>query len=187
MDEAVLLLVNGLRTPALDGAVSFLSDWGLFGYLLVLAGIGAARRTKKDLAAMRDGWLTFFVTLFVADGILKPIVRRARPSALASLSHSLHVLGTVPPATSFSFPSGTSAACVAGASWIWLRYGPRAGSVALVCAILLALTRLYVGVHWPSDVIGGGLLGAAVAFGIDRLSRRIDAMPGELRSDGRDA
>src|SRR6478735_9616895 len=58
MDEALLLAVNGLRPSALDPIAGFLSEWGLFAFLLVLAGRALATRTRTDLESMRDGWLT---------------------------------------------------------------------------------------------------------------------------------
>ena len=175
MDEALLLLVNGTRTPALDPIASFLTEWGLFAFLLVLLGWGLAKRTRRDLETMRDGWLTFFVTLFASDTVLKTLIARPRPSAVTALASHLHVLGRVPPPTSTSCPSGTAAACAAAAAWLWIRLGPRAGIPAALYALLVSLTRLYVGVHWPSDLVAGWLVGVGVALGVERLSRVISA------------
>lgn len=173
MDESLLFAVNGLRNTALDPVASFLSDWGLFAYLVVLAGWGAWTRRAKELAFARDGWLVFFAALFASDTVLKPMIARPRPTAVAALASQLHVLGRVPPPTSTSFPSGTAAACAAAATWIWIRFGPRAGVAAALYALLISLTRLYVGVHWPSDLLAGWVLGALVAFGVERLNGRI--------------
>lgn len=175
MEESILLAFNGLRSPALDPIVSFLSDWGFYGFLFVLVSVFAKTRLKTHAIAMRDGWLTFFVSLFVSETVIKPLIQRPRPSAVASLHDTLHVLGRTPPPTSFSCPSGTATACAAGAAWIWIRFGPRAGGVAAVFAAALSLTRLYAGLHWPSDLVFGWALGAAVAVGVDRLGRWIDA------------
>lgn len=177
MDEALLLAVNGLRSPGLDRGVAFLSEWGLFAFLVVLAGRGAWTRSARDLASLRDGWLAFFVAVFASDTVLKPMIARPRPTAVEALASQLHVLGRVPPPSSTSFPSGTAAGCAAGAAWIWLRFGPRAGAIAAVYALLISASRLYVGVHWPSDLLAGWIVGAAVAFGVARLSQRIDAVP----------
>ena len=177
MDESILLAINGLRSPALDPVVSFLSDWGFYGYLLVLLAVFAPTRSKAHAIAMRDGWLTFFVSLFVSETIVKPLIRRPRPTTVEALTDSLHVLGTRPPATSFSCPSGTATACAAGAAWIWIRFGPRAGGVAAAIAVLLSLTRLYPRLHWPSDLVLGWLIGTAVAVGVDRFGRWIEARP----------
>ncbi len=177
MDEALLLTINGWRSPALDPLAGFLSEWGLFAFIVVLAARGAWTRTRRDLETMRDGWLAFFVTLFASDTVLKRLVARARPSAVAALASRLHVLGPVPPASSTSFPSGTSAACAAGAAWIWIRLGPRAGIAAALYALLVSITRLYAGVHWPSDLAGGWAVGIAVALGVERLGRDIGSRP----------
>ena len=173
VDEGLLLAINGLRSPALDPIASFLSEWGLFLFLVVLGAWGAWKRTRRDLESMRDGWLAFFVALFASDTVLKSLIGRPRPTAIAALAHQLHVLGRVPPVTSTSCPSGTAAACAAGAAWIWIRFGPRAGAAAISYAVLVSLTRLYAGVHWPSDLLAGWLVGVLVALGVERLSRRI--------------
>jgi undecaprenyl-diphosphatase len=175
MDEWLLLLVNGARTPVLDPVLGFLSDWGLFAFLVALMARALVTRTKRDLESMRDGWLAFFVASFLADTVIKPLIARPRPTTVEALASQLHVLGRVPPATSTSFPSGTAAACAACATWIWLRFGPRAGAVAVIYAVVVSLTRLYVGVHWPSDLIAGGCIGALVAFGVARLSARVSS------------
>jgi membrane-associated phospholipid phosphatase len=175
VDETVLLAVNGLRNPALDPLVSFLTEWGYFAYLAALAAYAATTKSRRDLESMRDGWLAFFVTIFLADTVIKPLVGRVRPSGVASLRDRLHVLGRIPPPSSLSFPSGTAAACACGAAWIWIRFGPRVGVPAVIVAMLLSMTRLYVGVHWPTDVLAGWVLGVAVALAIDRFSNYVAA------------
>jgi undecaprenyl-diphosphatase len=173
MDERLLLAINGMRSPALDPVVGFVAEWGLFAFLIALIALGGWRRDARALASMRDGWLAFFVALFASDTVLKPLIARPRPTAVAALASQLHVLGRVPPPTSTSFPSGTAAACAACAAWIWMRFGSRAGIVAAIYAVLVSLSRLYIGVHWPTDLVAGAVVGVAVAIGIDRLDRRI--------------
>jgi undecaprenyl-diphosphatase len=174
MDESLLLAINGLRSPALDPVAGFVGEWGLFAFPIALVAWGGWKRSPRDLASMRDGWLAFFVALFASDTVIKPLVARPRPTAVAALASQLHVLGRVPPPTSTSFPSGTAAACAACAAWIWMRFGPRAGIVAALYAALVSLSRVYIGVHWPSDLVAGAIVGVAVAMGIDRLDRFIN-------------
>jgi len=173
MDESLLLAINGMRSPALDPVAGFVGEWGLFAFLIALVVLGGWRRSPRDLASMRDGWLAFFVALFASDTVIKPLIARPRPTAVAALASQLHVLGRVPPPTSTSFPSGTAAACAACAAWIWMRFGPRAGIVAALYAALVSVSRVYIGVHWPSDLVAGAVVGIAVAMGIDRLDRAI--------------
>lgn len=170
-ETSLLLFFNGLRAPWLDPIVGFASDWGLYVYLLALLVVLGVRRTRDDARTARDGWLAFFFSLFVSETILKPLIGRLRPTGLASLREQLHVLGTVPPATSTGMPSGTATACMAGATWITLRFGPRWGAIAILGAILLSLTRLYVGVHYPTDLVAGWVVGALCALGVDRFTR----------------
>jgi undecaprenyl-diphosphatase len=181
MEESILLAINGLRSPALDPVVGFVSDWGYYGYLLVLVAVFARARTRANAVAMRDGWLMFFVSLLVSETIVKPLIRRPRPTAVEALNDTLHVLGSRPPATSFSCPSGTATACAASAAWIWLRFGPRAGGIAASIAVLLSLTRLYAGLHWPSDIVLGWVIGGSVAVGVDRFTRWVEAMPADAK------
>lgn len=173
MDESLLFALNGLRSAALDPVASFLSEWGLFAFLVALAIRGTWTRTARDLASMRDGWLAFFAALFVSDTVLKPLIARPRPTAVAALASQLHVLGRVPPPTSTSCPSGTAAACAAAATWIGIRFGPRAGVAAALYGLLISITRIYAGVHWPSDLFVGWLVGVLVALGIERLDALI--------------
>jgi undecaprenyl-diphosphatase len=176
-ETSLLLLVNDLRAPWLDPLVRFLTDWGLYAFPLALLGTLAIRRTRDDARTLRDGWLTFLLSLFVSESVLKPLIARPRPTAVEALRAQLEVLGSVPPAASTGMPSGTATACMAGATWIALRHGPRWGAAAVALALLLSTTRLYVGVHYPSDLVVGWIVGALTALGVDRLARRLDAAP----------
>jgi undecaprenyl-diphosphatase len=64
---------------------------------------------------------------------------------------------------------------MAGATWIALRHGPRWGAVAVAGALMISTTRLYVGVHYPTDLVAGWALGCVTALGVDRLTRWADA------------
>ena len=170
MDLALLRAINALRTPARDAVFSFVGNYGLYLYLLafVLAVLIARRRAA---AACRDGMLAWALALHVSEDLIKPLVHRPRPTADAAVRATLHVLGRVPPAGSFGFPSGTAAACSAGAAWCWLAWGPRAGVPAVLLALLACVSRVYVGVHYPSDVLAGAVLGALAAWGTARFTR----------------
>ncbi len=171
IEESVLLAVNGLRSPPLDPFVSWLNEWGFYVLPLVMIALALRTRTRHDVASARDGWLAFLGALFLSEWVLKPLVHRLRPTASPSLAAQLHVLGPVPPRASLSFPSGTATACVAAAAFIWLAWGRRAGIPATLFALLISVSRLYVGVHWPTDLLAGALIGAGVAYGLWRLSR----------------
>ena len=69
-----------------------------------------------------------------------------------------------------SFPSGHAATSFAGATLLALAL-PRLAWPLLVLAAAIGWSRVYVGVHWPSDVLAGALLGAALAFGVRALPR----------------
>ncbi|MBI5516980.1 MAG: phosphatase PAP2 family protein [Deltaproteobacteria bacterium] len=171
LDETLLRSVNGMRSPALDPGAAWLSEWGLYVGPAALVAVALWRRSRTAAADARDGALVFFLALFVAETALKPWLRRPRPTAVL---HALRVLGPTPSPRSWSLPSGTATACWAVAAWVWLRWGPRAGMCAAIFAGVVSLARLYAGVHWPSDLLAGALVGALVAVGVHWLSRWVE-------------
>ncbi|AKF09383.1 phosphatase PAP2 family protein [Sandaracinus amylolyticus] len=170
MDAELLVAINDLRSPALDAALGPLGEHGYLLYPAFLVALLVMRR-RAVATTTRDGLLAFLLALFVTETFLKPLFARPRPTAIPELLAQLDVLGSVPGARSWSMPSGTAAACGAGAAWIWSRLGWRAGLPAAIIAVLACFARLYAGVHWPTDLLFGATLGIFVALGVDRFSR----------------
>lgn len=173
MDEAVLLFVNGLRSPSLDGPLGLVGDWGYLVFPLLLLLLALRTRTKAALRSMLDGWLAYLLALFVVETILKPLVGRARPTSIASLAASLEVLGRA--SSSPSFPSGTATACAAGVVWLALRHreSPLERGIlafALLIAVAASAARVYAAAHYPTDVVAGWVAGAAVAWAVHRVT-----------------
>lgn len=175
MDESLLLAINGLRAPWLDAVLGPLSQWGIYGLLLLML-VGLAR-WREHARSVRDGWLAWFVGLYLTEMVIKPIVGRPRPTADEQLREALEVLGKMPSEGSVSFPSGTASAAFAASTWIWLRFGHVPGALATALASVIGLSRVYAGVHWPTDILAGALVGAGVAYGWHRLAKRIEQLP----------
>lgn len=99
--------------------------------------------------------------------VIKNLVARPRPFL------TIEALETViEPLSSFSFPSGHSCAAFAAAFVIWRSFRDRGGGWAWPCAALVALSRIYVGVHYPSDILVGAAVGVLLSRGAFTLSRR---------------
>lgn len=175
LDEALLRWVNGLHGPALDAGARWLAEWGMYVLLALLVALALRTRARRDGALARDGALVFFASLFIAESVIKPIVQRPRPTADDALAAALHLLGARPPAHSYSCPSGTASVCLATAVYVWLAWGPRVGAPAVAFAALVSLSRVYAGVHWPSDIAAAALFGAGLAWCVRRLSRWAEA------------
>ena len=159
MDAALFSAINAAHTPALD-AVMLAASWlGYFPGIWFLLGAAALGWPRGRAAALRM-CLAVALAYVMASGVVKPIVGRVRPSYAPAMA--ARVLEAQPP-SSATFPSGHAATAVAGAIAA-VRLLPRASWVFWALATLMAYSRVYVGVHYPTDLLGGALVGAACAW-----------------------
>ncbi|MBQ8506079.1 MAG: phosphatase PAP2 family protein [Clostridia bacterium] len=134
--------------------ITMLGDHGYFWIALTLLLL-IFKKTRKAAACSA---LAMIFTLLVVNICIKPLAGRVRPYEVIE---GLTIL--VAKESEFSFPSGHSANSLSCA-WPLFRMLPKKyGVPALVLAVLIALSRLYVGVHYPTDVIAGIAIGIALA------------------------
>ncbi len=162
LDESLFLSINHLpHTPLTNALGLLLSGVGTAGIIWFLLGLFLFfREEKKDRL--------FFVPLFLAGGfswfmvevVLKPLAARSRPG----LELGAIIVGSSLN-DSYSFPSGHATIAFAMAvvlskkepKWKWMFY---------MLAVLISLSRIFLGKHYPTDVLVGAFLG----WGIGKLS-----------------
>ena len=167
MEGPVLLWFQALRGGLADPIVAFythLGDSGLLWICLCALLLCHPRTRRAGLA----GVFALVGSLLLTNVLLKHLVARPRPwlavEGLAAL---------VWEGDPNSFPSGHSSAALASAA-AWWRYLPRPWrGIGLACGLLMALSRLYVGVHFPSDVLCGVLVGLLCGWGGWRIEKTL--------------
>lgn len=115
------------------------------------------RRKQGGSAAW--GLLALVLSLLFNNMLLKHLIARSRPYDC--------IRGLIPlitPPTDYSFPSGHTAASFAVGVLLFRKLPKRYGIPALVLAALIGFSRLYLGVHYPSDVLAGALLGTGISY-----------------------
>ncbi|RKT02871.1 undecaprenyl-diphosphatase [Streptomyces sp. 3211.6] len=166
------------RTPGwLNDAIA---AWSLYGLLLfavlMLAAWWQARRTGSPSAVTALAVPLITLVGFAVDLLLKLVVREDRPC------QSLHVavLEACPAPGDWSFPSN-HAAIASAAAVALLFVSRRLGAVAVVAAVLMAASRVWVGVHYPHDALAGLAVGAlAAAICARAVKRRQNALAERL-------
>ena len=146
-----------------------LSDWWVKSLLIVGIGLAAdlAARRRFPLGAVLAG-ASYLVATGLAN-LLKGVLDRPRPSVA---DPAIHPLVTVP--GSSSMPSGHAAGAFAAAVAVGLVH-PRLRWPLLLLAALIALSRVWLGVHYLTDVIAGAALGCVVAYAAFRIAAIIGA------------
>lgn len=155
LEGGVLLWIQEtLRGPVQDDLVIAFTSLGNSGILFIVAGVILLcfKKTRRvGIAAL----LALLIGFLITNLTLKPLVSRPRP--WLDVDGLVHLLGE---SAYRSFPSGHSTSAFAfafaalyGAEKKWLKWA------AMIVAILMGLSRLYVGVHYPTDIIGGILVG----------------------------
>jgi undecaprenyl-diphosphatase len=174
MEEIILQGFHRHARPLLDTAflVSNVLGLGLFCVPLVLALIAwhLWRGEKREALA----WLVVGLATWAIQDLLKVLVGRPRPELWPRLVQ----------VSSLSFPSGHA---LAGMSlypllgWIVLRTRPRGRwlgfAAGVVVGIFVGVGRLYLGVHWPTDVLAGWALGLALSGAAVVWLRRTPPLP----------
>ncbi len=140
---------------AIMPAVSFL---GNAGWIWILAGVSMAIIPKTRKIGITV-CIALLLSLIICNLTLKPIVNRIRPY---DIKEGIELLITKP--HDASFPSGHSSASFAAAV-ATVFYNKKIGIPAMVLAALIAFSRLYLYVHFPTDVLGGIILGSLCGVG----------------------
>jgi undecaprenyl-diphosphatase len=152
------LFRRDLQTPRAHRAITLYTDAGEHAALWYAVGLAGALSDRPNARSWERAMLGVFVAQ-VTNAAIKNVFRRKRP-LLDDLPH----LVAVP--TNLSFPSAHSASSFAAAHG-YSRLLPGRGAGALyAAAAVMALSRVYVGVHYPSDVAVGACLGVAIGSAV---------------------
>lgn len=156
---------SNLRCGVLDALMPALSWTCNHGeiWIVLAAVLLAVKRCRRQGLAVGCALVT---DLVLCNLILKPLVNRARPFTV----HPVELL--IPPPGDASFPSGHTAASFAAVLALKASGSPL-WKPALAVAAVMAFSRLYLYVHWPSDVLGGVIVGAAAGYMGAWMARRI--------------
>jgi undecaprenyl-diphosphatase len=157
VDLSLFTLINSSHTPAMDDAMVLASAVGRGSFVWIVVALIAAVFPRHRMAAWRV-LLSVGLAHLLVNAVIKPVIDRDRPFETAT---EVRLIDQRP--RTASFPSGHAASAFAGALAVG-RLFPAARVVWWALAVAIALSRIYVGVHWPSDVIAGALIGWALAW-----------------------
>lgn len=142
--------------------LTMLGDGGAV-WLLAAGGMLCTRKYRRQglilLAALAAGVL-------VGNVCLKNLIARPRP---CWLDNSVRLLVSSP--TDYSFPSGHTLSSAIGAA-VLTKTDRRLGWAAIPIAAVIAFSRLYLFVHYPTDILAGAVLGAAIGLAAYRIGTR---------------
>lgn len=167
VDWAVLHRIqNVLRCEFMDSAMKIVTHLGDKGFIWIAAGLVLLffAKYRKDGIVL---WIGLLVGLLVFNVLLKNIFMRDRPCWIDT-----DFVLLIPNPKDFSFPSGHTGSSVIAATILTMT-DRKFGYAAIPLAILIAFSRLYLYVHFPSDVLVsavlGVIIGAAVKTAADKL------------------
>lgn len=161
--QLLLFIQEHIRNTVCDvffRGITHLGDAGIFWILLTIALL-CFRRTRR--AGVYSA-CALMASLIVNNLILKNLVGRVRPYELVEGLQCI-----VGPARDASFPSGHTGASFASAVAIYRQLPRKLAVFFIVLASLIAFSRLYVGIHYPTDVLGGLVTGIGIGLLVSNL------------------
>ena len=153
MEFQILDALQKIHTPIMDTlmcGITRLGDAGMIWILLCIVLL-LMPKTRKSGIILLAGLLA---DLLICNVILKPVVQRIRPFDVMT---EIELLVKRP--LDYSFPSGHTAASFTSVMALYLAGEKKLWKLALVLAVLIAFSRLYLYVHYPTDVLGGVIIG----------------------------
>lgn len=158
MEIQILDQIQNMRNPIGDAIMCFITSLGNAGWIwIVLAAVLLVYPKTRKTGCIVAAALIF--DLILCNGILKNLIARTRPF---DINTAVELIVKRP--RDYSFPSGHTAASFATIGALFLAGQKKLGITALVLGILIAFSRLYLYVHFPTDILGGIVVGLLAGF-----------------------
>lgn len=154
----LLFLQESVRNPILDNLMIFITSLGNGGMIWIAATIVLLIPKKTRKAGIMSA-VALLGSLIINNNIVKNIVQRPRPFVTFT---DLQII--IPTPSEFSFPSGHTSSSFAAAAVFYRHLPKKLGLPSVILAGLIGFSRLYVGVHYPTDVIAGVLMGILLSY-----------------------
>lgn len=169
-DSGILLFIQEhVRNFILDPIMFFFSVIGNKGTVWILTAVlllVISKYRKTGLITL----LCLAAGFVVCNLLIKNSVQRIRP--FIAIEELEHLMGTLADADSWSFPSGHTCSSFAAAYALTRGLGKK-GGLFYILAAAISLSRLYIGVHYPSDVLAGAVIGTLVSVLIHAAANRL--------------
>jgi undecaprenyl-diphosphatase len=171
IDDRTVIWITSHRLAPLNGLFVALGTVEKLGAIWIVCALAVGIVLRLRLLQTIVLAVVTATATFVADSVsfgVKDLVQRARPFEVHPTIHPLYVVH------SSSFPAGHAATALAGAVLLAC-VAPRLSPLFLGLAVAICFSRVYVGVHYPSDVLAGAAIGAVVGcaayLGLRQLGR----------------
>lgn len=167
LDKRLFLKINNVNEPWLDQIMMFMTSTIAWIPLYLLLFYLLSKIYRKDIWMVS---LAIILTILLADQItssfMKPFFARLRPSHEPSLEAMVNIVGNYR-GGQYGFASSHAANTFGLATLIWLllkKYRPWIG-IMFIWAFFIGYTRIYLGVHYPGDILAGQLVGFLTGLG----------------------
>ena len=175
LDKSIFFFFNGMHTDWLDQVMFWLSEkkvWIPF-YILIAAWIIKSYKWKKGLIYIAGIGIAIALTDQIISGFMKDFFERYRPSQDPEIKDMVHIVNDYRGGR-FGFASSHSGNSFALAMFVYLLFKEyRWVWLMFVWAAVVAYTRVYLGVHFPGDILVGGIIGLLMAKGMFILSNKV--------------
>ena len=167
MELQILDWIQQMRTPVGDVWMVFISRLGNAGMIWILFTclLLMIPRTRRWGAALA---VALCLDAIICNILLKPMVCRIRP---CDVNQTVQLIIARP--ADYSFPSGHTAASFAAVAALYFAGAKKWWKITLPLAILMAFSRMYLYVHYPTDVLGGLIIGLLCGWIADMIIQKV--------------
>ncbi len=173
LDTELFLFLNSLHCPVMDRFMYLFTGRFIWVpmYVTLLYIITRHFRARRAIVMVLGIVLSIVIADQLCATVLRPIFERLRPANLENpISVLVHIVDGYRGGR-YSFPSCHAANSFALASFVWMMIRkPRTRAFILIWALITCYSRIYLGVHYPGDLIVGGMIGIIVGTGCFYLS-----------------
>lgn len=174
LDRSLFLFLNELNSPWMDPIMYFLTDGRVWMPLYILIGYLIYTQFKKESLWILAGIiLSIIITDQITTTFMKPFFARLRPSHEPSLQGLVHTVNNYFGGL-YGFASSHAANTFGVTMFLWLilRQHYRWAAFLFIWPIVMSYSRIYLGVHYPGDIMGGTLIGLLTGWLVFRLYLR---------------